>query len=274
MKDRCDKMGIECVEWNSCRPHEWAQIVLVTPEAAVSDAFGNFINRQRMMGRLDRIVVDECHVVLDSVKSWRVRMLGLRQLMAMETQMVYLTATLRPRDEVEFSRLMGLPEDKEGCHWFRGPTTRRNVAYRVRLYDKKEEMEVVQRLVEEKKQQYPLPGQIVIYCETVELTRKLAEVLDCACYYREVGDAEEKKAIVRQLCGGEEQVFTATNALGLGVDAPSIRVVIHVGVVRKLRDYAQESGRAGRDGLKSEAIILHRARYDRAGRFKGLGLHE
>ena len=45
MKDRCDKMGIECVEWESCRPHEWAQIVLVTPESVVGDAFGNFINR-------------------------------------------------------------------------------------------------------------------------------------------------------------------------------------------------------------------------------------
>jgi superfamily II DNA helicase RecQ len=274
MKDRCDKAGIECVEWESRRPHEWAQIVLVTPESAVGDAFGNFINRQRMMGRLDRIVVDECHVVLDSVGSWRVRMLGLRKLIRMETQLVYLTATLRPCDEVEFSRLMGLPEGKEGCHWFRGPTTRRNVAYRVQLYDGKEEMEVVQRLVEEKKQQYPLPGQIVIYCDTVALTKKLAVMLGCACYYREVGDTDEKKAIVRQLCQGEEQVFTATNALGLGVDAPSIRVVIHVGVVRKLKDYAQESGRAGRDGLKSEAIILHRARYDRAGRYRGLGLHE
>ena len=93
-------------------------------------------------------------------------------------------------------------------------------------------------------------------------------------YYREVGDAEQKKAIVRQLCQGKQQVFTATNALGLGIDAPSIRVVIHVGIVRELRGYAQESGRAGRDGLKSEAIILHRAKYDKAGRYRGLGLHK
>jgi hypothetical protein len=47
--------------------------------------------------------------------------------------------------------------------------------------------------------------------------------------------------------------------LGLGVDAPRIRVVIHVGQVRRLRDYSQESGRAGRDGGESEAIILNTA---------------
>jgi len=51
-------------------------------------------------------------------------------------------------------------------------------------------------------------------------------------------------------------VFTATNALGLGIDAPTIRVVIHVGIREKMRDYAQESSRAGRDGLRSEAIML------------------
>ena len=44
-------------------------------------------------------------------------------------------------------------------------------------------------------------------------------------------------------------MFTATNALGLGIDAPTIRVVMHVGRVRMMRHYAQESGRAGRDGL-------------------------
>jgi len=52
----------------------------------------------------------------------------------------------------------------------------------------------------------------------------------------------------------------------LGVDVPSIWAVIHVGVVRRLRDYAQESGRAGRDGRTSEAIIVRAVRYDRRGR--------
>ena len=86
------------------------------------------------------------------------------------------------------------------------------------------------------------------------------------CYHRNVGSAEAKRAIVRQLRQGTQQVFTATNALGLGVDAPAIRAVVHVGVVRRLRDYAQESGRAGRDGQASEAVIVRAARYDQRGR--------
>ncbi|KAF2726598.1 hypothetical protein EJ04DRAFT_598889, partial [Polyplosphaeria fusca] len=83
----------------------------------------------------------------------------------------------------------------------------------------------------------PLPGQIIVYCDTVDRTKQLAEVLGCVCYHR-------------------NQVFTATNALGLGIDAPTIRAVIHIGTVRLIRQYAQESGRAGRDGKASEAIIM------------------
>lgn len=50
--------------------------------------------------------------------------------------------------------------------------------------------------------------------------------------------------------------MVATNALGMRVDIPDIRVMIHAGAPRKLRDYAQESGRAGRDRLPSKAIIV------------------
>jgi superfamily II DNA helicase RecQ len=51
-------------------------------------------------------------------------------------------------------------------------------------------------------------------------------------------------------------VLVATNILGLGIDTPYIRVVIYIGVRSRITDYTQESSRAGRDGQKSEAIIL------------------
>jgi len=274
MKTRCDRAGIECVEWDSRRPHEWAQVVLVTPEAAVGEAFGNFINRQRSMGRLDRIVVDECHVVLDSTEGWRSRMLGLRDLVRAETQLVYLTATMRPSEEGEFLRLMGLP-GKERCQWFRGTTTRKNIQYGVQMYEMEKEEEAVAELVARLKQKYAMPGQIIVYCDTVAKTVQLAKVLGGVCFHRNVGSSKEKSELVRQLTEGQQQVFTATNALGLGVDAPTIRAVVHVGMVRKMRHYAQESGRAGRDGLASEAIIMRGFRTDRRGRVRvqGFGKH-
>jgi superfamily II DNA helicase RecQ len=80
--------------------------------------------------------------------------------------------------------------------------------------------------------------------------------LDCFAYFREVGIEEKKRGILQSLIRSTYQVFVATNALGLGIDAPHIRVVIHIGVRSRMQDYAQESRRAGRDRQKSEAIIL------------------
>ncbi|KAL6399582.1 hypothetical protein AUP68_10344, partial [Ilyonectria robusta] len=55
---------------------------------------------------------------------------------------------------------------------------------------------------------------------------------------------------------GDGRVIVATNALGLGIDVPDIRVVLHIEMPFEMADYAQQSGRAGRDGLRSEAIIV------------------
>ena len=50
--------------------------------------------------------------------------------------------------------------------------------------------------------------------------------------------------------------MVATNAFGLGIDRSDVRVVVHIGPIYQMRSYSQESGRAGRDGKRSEAIIL------------------
>jgi superfamily II DNA helicase RecQ len=262
LKDRCVKAGIECVEWDSNYPHEWAQIVLVVPEVAVSAPFQSFLNRQRAMGRLDRVVIDECHIVLESTKGWRTQVLKLRNLVQAETQLVYLTATLKPKEESEFIRLMALPP-KEDSYWFRSPTSRPNIAYSVHWYNEAEEDEadVLVRLVHEAKVQYPLPGQIIVYCDSVAKTKHYAAMLGAVCFHREAGTTEEKRALLHLLTDGQQQVFVATSALGLGVDRGSIRHVFFLGQIRRLRDLVQQSGRAGRDGAPSKATIIRGAVY-------------
>jgi hypothetical protein len=103
-------------------------VVLVVLELAVSASFEAFINWQRAMGRLERIVVDECYIALESTKGWWTWVLKLRNLVKAETQLVYLTATLKLKEESEFICLIALLL-KEQCAWFRMLTTQPNIAY-------------------------------------------------------------------------------------------------------------------------------------------------
>ena len=75
----------------------------------------------------------------------------------------------------------------------------------------------------------------------------------------------EKAEVMEQLKSGSAQVFTSTNALGLGIDVASIRIVVHVGAREGIRQFVQESGRAGRNGDGSESITMRAYRTDRDG---------
>ncbi|KAG2000694.1 hypothetical protein GB937_010931, partial [Aspergillus fischeri] len=77
MTRRCQELGISCVPWESRRPPDAASIVLVMPESAVSPDFQTFLNWLRWTRRLDRIVIDECHVVLNNQHDFRPQMAQL-----------------------------------------------------------------------------------------------------------------------------------------------------------------------------------------------------
>lgn len=86
------------------------------------------------------------------------------------------------------------------------------------------------------------PGKVIIYAPTVIHVRLMATALGCGAYYH---DAMDKEAILERFRQGEQQVIVATSALGMGLDMPDIRGIIHLGQPRTLLDYGQESGRAG-----------------------------
>ena len=247
MKRRCDALGIGCVEWDANSPRE-AKIVLVTPESAVTKGFWNFLNRLQLTMSLDRIVIDECHTVLDSTDNFRPKMERLRELFTVDCQIVMLTATLPPEDEGSLMDFMGI--SNVTVHKHRTTTSRSNVHYSVQQWNGN-----LESAVQEIKDMLDEGDKCIVYAPTKRKVEKVAMLLDCRFFHADIA-TECKVEILDELQSGKITIVVATNALGLGVDVADIRLIAHIGSPKSLRDYAQESGRAGRDGLASRAIIF------------------
>lgn len=101
-------------------------------------------------------------------------------------------------------------------------------------------------------------GQVIVYSNTIERVESLCAHLRkkgfAADYYH--GKCEDKPQRLRRFREGKTRIMVATNAFGLGVNIPDIRLVIHHAPLIGLDDYLQEVGRAGRDGEKSKALLL------------------
>lgn len=255
MLDRCDRLGIPSAKWDGRRPPYWAKIVFTTPEGAATKSFSRFLDEKRMLRQLDRIVIDECHTMLESNDQWRPDVLRLSEMTGKGTQLVYLTATLPPVLQPAFLDVAGL--DTRELDVIRDEsTTRRNIAYQVQEYTRGELDAALVHLVAAKRAKYGLEAQILVYCPTVGETKRLGKLLQCSAYYREMATDEEKSRMVRAFSAGAETLCTATTVLGLGIHAPGVRTVIHVTMCDLLLNLVQESGRAGREGDESESIVL------------------
>ena len=261
LQRRCQEAGIDCHEWNRHSPPDHARIVLVTPESAIGEDCTRFMNRLKGQQRLDRIVIDECHVVLNEQRDFRPRLQELGELNKAQVPMVMLTATLPVEEEARFMERMWVR--REEVKMFRESTTRKNiryVTYRVRAQTSRKQEEEVRRMMEEKRDRLTEGEKMVVYSSRVEDCQSLAESLGCEAYFHEQDD---KGGIFERFAGDERSnTIVATSAFGMGIDVPHMRYVIHVSEPRTLFDYSQESGRAGRDGLRSEAVVV-------CGRMKG-----
>lgn len=105
-----------------------------------------------------------------------------------------------------------------------------------------------------------LEGCAILYCATREQTEIVADWLQAQGLavqaYHAGFEPEEKRRIQGDFISGRAPVIAATNALGMGIDKPDIRLIVHVDTPGSITAYYQEVGRAGRDGLSSRGILL------------------
>ncbi|KAJ5738986.1 hypothetical protein N7533_011770 [Penicillium manginii] len=270
LQRHCTSLGISCTEWESHHPPDEASIVLVTPESALSDIFRTFLNRQVTLHRLDRIVIDECHMVLNPSDTFRPELAQIGRLQQINVQTVFLTATLPPSLHDIFWRRLHL--SREDIFLYHSRTTRPNIAYcsfrpetdlpRQGLEQWIQDPQIVRFI--QARRRHARSGRVLVYASLVRHVTLLASLLGCEAFYSKVvtdiagapRQQVDQEGILARFRRTDNAILVATSALGMGMDIPDIRTVIHIGWPYSLLDYAQETGRAGRDGQPSEAILI------------------
>lgn len=170
---------------------------------------------------------------------------------------VTATAKRDVQDEI-----VGHLHEALGHHLIRydGGSDRPNLYYRVEETAGTTKEQRIHEILEQQLGSGQDEGTAVIFCATRKSAQLMADTLihygwTAGCFHAGL-EMEEKKKAFSDFMANRTQVMVATNAFGMGVDKPDIRVVIHAEVPGSLENYVQEAGRAGRDGLPAECILL------------------
>ncbi len=228
------------------------KFLYISPERLTSELFLTKLRRMRV----SFIAVDEAHCISQWGYDFRpsyLQIANIRQLLP-DTPVLALTATATPRVVADIQQRLGFRTPRV----FQMSFARKNLSYQVHHVSNKHD-EIIRLL-------RVSSGAAIVYTRSRKKTRELAEWLNAegiSAFYYHAGLTNLDKD-VRQTAWQTDKVrvMVATNAFGMGIDKPDVRLVLHADVPDALEAYFQEAGRAGRDGLPAKAILLY-GRHDR-----------
>lgn len=223
------------------------KILYISPERLASEIFQVKLRHINV----SFITVDEAHCISQWGYDFRPSYLNIADIRTMKpgTPILALTATATPDVVNDIQEKLHF----EKKNVFKMSFERKNLAYIVRTVgDKDYEMIHILRCV---------GGAAIVYCRSRKHTKEIAALLNKngikSTFYHAGLLPTVKDERQRAWQNDEIRVIVATNAFGMGIDKPDVRMVIHIDCPDSLEAYFQEAGRAGRDGNKAYAVLLY-----------------
>ena len=236
------------------------KILYVSPERLSSELFRTKLRHMKV----SFITVDEAHCISQWGYDFRPSYLQIADIRKdlPHAPVLALTATATPLvvEDIQdkLSRIPGSSESSEvsgssGFSVFKMSFERKNLAYVVRrATDKRQELIHILNSVK---------GCAIVYARSRRRTKEVSDMLNEACisatFYHAGLDASVKDERQKDWQNDKIRVMVATNAFGMGIDKPDVRLVLHIDCPDSLEAYFQEAGRAGRDGKKAYAVLLY-----------------
>ena len=223
------------------------KFLYISPERLDTELFRTKLRKMH----ISMITVDESHCISQWGYDFRpayLKIAEIRELLP-DVPVLALTATATPEVVKDIQARLHFRHKNV----FRMSFERNNLAYIVRKTENKtaELLHILRSM----------PGSAIIYARNRRRTKEITELLNnehiTADFYHAGLDDATKDIRQHRWQSGESRVMVATNAFGMGIDKPDVRIVIHMDLPDSIEAYFQEAGRAGRDGQKAYAVILY-----------------
>ena len=223
------------------------KLLYISPERLSSALFRTKLRHMQ----ISFICVDEAHCISQWGYDFRPDYLNIADIRheLPGIPVLALTATATPEVVNDIQKRLNFSQENV----FRMSFARENLAYIVR-YAPDKTAQLIHILNN-------IQGSAIVYTRSRQRTKEISELLNSvslsATFFHAGLDNAEKDIRQTQWQNGEIRIIVATNAFGMGIDKPDVRIVLHIDCPSSIEAYFQEAGRAGRDGKKAYAVLLY-----------------